>query len=179
MKNFTIPVIIVLCFGMIFGFVAMASFSFARLAATRTSAAEEQMAAQKRQRDRVQQGIAAMVATNDTVTRFLAEWRDDLDFGEDMVPIFNELNTIATGHQVSQGPRNQDSAATYTFKGKSFKVKRYIYSVSGDFPLLFHWLHDAEFRFPLARFESVAINNTGQSLEMQTAVVFPREFKIP
>src|SRR5258708_38736648 len=99
MKNFTIPVIIVLCFGMIFGSVAMASFSFARLAATRTSAAEEQMAAQTPQRDRVQQGIAAIVATNDTVTRFLSEWRGDLDFCDVMVPVFIELTTITPGHQ--------------------------------------------------------------------------------
>lgn len=179
MKSFTFPVIVVLAMSMGCLFVAIVSFSFASASHARVVAAQAGLSAQQKQMARMREGLANLAETNELVERFLRDWRADLGFGEEMVPTFNEFNTIATSHQVSQGPRNQDAGPNYNFKGKPFKVKRYLYSVSGDFPLLMRWLRDSEMRFPLARFENVSISNTGQSLEMQTAVVFPLEFKIP
>jgi len=177
MKNYTLPVILLLAASLMLLLGITKSFAWANASAAELSSQRSEVERARQELFAVQRAAEAAKKKSAIADQFLAAWTPELDDGANIEQIFGRLDTLAVDNLLSPSGKNYAVNTNYFFNGRHLSVQSVNITVAGDFYRTLNWLGAVENGFPMARVEQVSYTTNGNSLALAVQFVFPRKFE--
>lgn len=104
---------------------------------------------------------------------FMAQWRSALGANRDGNAMLTDLSRFGNDATVSVQGR-KSGASEYLWRGKPLRVQfAEGTGVSGEYYRLVNWMGEMERAWPLARFEQIAFEQKGPSLQLLLKLSYP------
>jgi hypothetical protein len=107
------------------------------------------------------------------VNQFMAQWKTAMAPGIDGNALLTDLSRFGTEHTISVQSR-KSGASDFPWRGQSMKTQfAEGVGVSGEYYRLINWMGDMEHAWPLARFDRIAFEQKGSSLQLSLRLTYP------
>ena len=120
------------------------------------------------------QVLQNMTEASVPVNTFMNAWSAMLAPGRDANSIMSEFGSLGIAHTIAIQGRKPTPNDTTVWQGRQIPMQgAQCTAVSGEFYRLMNWLGAVERAWPLARFETVSIDQNGASLSRTVKVAYP------
>jgi hypothetical protein len=172
-NRYLLPSVILLCVVCIFAFAVFKSHKSLTLATASLDQNKEKAVAIENSLKIKSLTLDSMKKASSPANTFIAAWNSALGAERDETAMLTDLTRLGTESTISVQNR-KSGISDYSWRGKPQRVRfAEATGVSSEYYRLMNWLGEMERAWPLSRFEQIALEQKGQSLQLALKISYP------